>query len=114
MRKLQTQDLFNALRLIKKANLREEIKPLLKIAGEGNMSVEDVGIEGILYFIEILSEKKAENAIYEILAGPFETTAKDIEKMDLFELTENIEILLKENNIKCFFTLLAGLNKKNF
>lgn len=112
MRKLQTSDLFSALRLIRKANLKEEIKPILKMAGSGQMEVEDVGIEGILSVIEILSEKKSEQAIYEVLSGPFEMEPEQIEKMDLCTLVERLETLARENDLKRFFTLLAGLNSK--
>jgi len=112
MRKLQTSDLFNALRLIKKANLKEEVKPLLKLAGSGEMKVEDIGIEGILGLVEIMTESKAEKAIYEVLAAPFQTTAKEVEQMDLLTLAENLETMAKENDLRRFFTLLAGLNQK--
>ncbi len=112
MRKLQTSDIFNALRLIKKANLREEIKPILKLASEGSMQVEDIGIEGIISLIEIMSEKKAEQAIYEVLAAPFEMTAKEVEQMDIISLAESLKILAQENDLKGFFTLLAGLISK--
>lgn len=112
MRKLQTSDVFNAMRLIKKANLKEEIKPILRRAGEGNLNVEDVGIEGILGFIEILTEKKSEQAIYEVLAGPFEMSPQEIETMTLDLLMENLQQLAKENDLKSFFTILLGLNKK--
>lgn len=112
MRKLQTSDVFNAMRLIKKANLREEIKPLLKMAGSGELKVEDVGITGILSLIEILTEKKCEQAIYEVLAAPFEMTVKEVEEMDLIAFAESLEKLAKENDLKRFFTLLAGLNSK--
>ena len=109
MRKLQTSDVFNAMRLIKKANLKEEIKPILKQAASGEMNIEDIGIEGMLSFIEILAEKKAEQGIYDILAGPFEMEAKEVEKMELDALAEKLELLGKENDLKRFFTLLAGL-----
>jgi hypothetical protein len=109
MRKLQTSDVFNAMRLIKKANLKEEIKPVLKMAAAGEMNVEDVGIEGILSLIEILAEKKSEQAIYDVLAGPFEMEPKDVEKMDLNVLADNLDALAKENDLKRFFSLLAGL-----
>lgn len=108
MRKIQTTDLFNALRMIRKANLKEDIKPILKMAGSGDLKVEDVGISGILAFIEILSEKKCEQAIYEVLAPIFEVDVKDVAKMDLIELVENLQTLAKENDLKRFFTLLAG------
>jgi len=109
MRKLQTSDVFNAMRLIKKANLKEEIKPLLKRISTGEFNIEDAGIEGILGFIEILSEKKSEQAIYEVLSGPFEMDAKNVETMELGSLADSIEALAKENDLKRFFTLLAGL-----
>jgi hypothetical protein len=112
MRKLQTQDVFAAMRAISKANLKEEIKPLLKKASDGETNIEDVGIEGILGMIEIFSQKKSEQAIYEVLAGPFEVTAKEIETMDFVTLAENLETLGKENDLKRFFTLLAGLITK--
>ena len=112
MRKIQTSDVFNAMRLIKKANLKEEIKPILKMASSGELNIEDVGIEGILSFVEILTEKKSEQAIYEVLAGPFEMEAKEVEKMELNDLVDNLDLLSKENDLKRFFTLLVGLTGK--
>lgn len=112
MRKLQTQDVFAAMRAISKANLKEEIRPLLKKASDGEANIEDVGIEGILGMIEIFSQKKSEQAIYEVLAGPFEVPASEIETMDFITLAENLETLSKENDLKRFFTLLAGLITK--
>ena len=112
MRKLQTSDLFSALRLIKKAGLKEEIKPLLKMAADGGFSVEDVGIEGILCLIEAITDRKSEIAIYEVLSGPFEVDAKQVEQMDLCTLADNLQALAKENDLKRFFSLLSALNSK--
>lgn len=109
MRKIQTSDVFNAMRLIKKANLKEEVKPILKRIATGEFNIEDAGIEGIISFVEILSEKKSEQAIYEVLGGPFEMEAKEIERMDLNDFAETLEQLGKDNDLKRFFTLLAGL-----
>lgn len=112
MRKLQTQDVFAAMRAISKANLREEIKPFLKKASAGEVNVEDVGIEGILGLMEVLSRKNSEQAFYEVLAGPFEMAAEEVMTLDLVELAGMIETLSKENDLKRFFTLLAGLITK--
>jgi len=112
MRKLQTRDVFATMRAVSKANLKEEIKPVLKKASSGEMNVEDVGIDGILGLIEIFSQKKSEQAIYEVLAGPFELTAKEVETMDFVTLAENLETLSKENDLQRFFTLLANLITK--
>ncbi|WP_313413136.1 hypothetical protein [Sedimentibacter sp.] len=112
MRKLQTQDVFAAMRAISKANLKEEIKPLLKKASAGEVDVEDVGIEGILNLIEIFSKQNSEYAIYEVLAGPFEMTPGAVKQMDILMLANYLETLSKENDLKRFFTLLAGLITK--
>lgn len=113
MRKLQTTDVFNAMRLIKKANLKEEIKPYLKLAASGRISPEDIGIESILGLIETLSEQKSESAIYEVLAPPFEMTPEEVAKMEIEPFIEALQTLAKENNIKVFFTSLSGLIGKN-
>lgn len=69
MRNLTTADLFSAMRIIRAANIREDIKPVLRRAAEGKADVQNVGIDSILSFIEILSARNAEAAIYEFLAG---------------------------------------------
>ena len=112
MRKLQTRDVFNALRLIKKAELKEEIKPVVKLAADGDLKIEDIGIEGILTCIEIFTEKKAESAIYDFLAGPLEKDAGDVEKMELMELVEGLKQISEENDLKAFFTILSGMITK--
>ncbi len=109
MRKLKTTDVFDALRLIKKANIKEEIKPYIVKASKGELDIANVGIEGMLGFIEILTEKKSEYAIYEFLAGPLELDAKAVANMDLDLFADSLEAIGKENNLKRFFTLFVGL-----
>lgn len=109
MRKLQTSDLFQALRLIKKVNLKDEIKPMLTMAASGEKDVTDIGIEGILSMIEIFTEKNSETAIYEFLAGPFEMTGKEIGQMDPCSLIEQLEKLAQENDLHHFFMVLQGM-----
>ena len=109
MRKLQTKDLFNFARAISKANLKEEIKPILKLAAEGNMSVEDIGIEGFLTVMEILTAKKSEWLIYEVLASPLEISPEEIEAMELDKLITMFGEFSKENDLKNFFILLSNM-----
>lgn len=112
MRKLNTSDVFSALRVIKAANIREEIKPVLKRAAAGELSIEDVGIDGILSVVEMLAEKRSERAIYEFLASPFEMTADDVSQLDIMELAERVQELGKENDLKRFFTYVSGILTK--
>lgn len=109
MRKLKTTDVFEAMRVIRKANVKEEMTPFIKEAAEGGKAVEDVGIMGILTLFEILSEKKAEQGIYDFLAGPFEMDPKEVANMDLTELGNKLKELREENDLKTFFTSLFGL-----
>lgn len=109
MRKLNTSDVFAALRVIRAANLREEIKPLLKIAAEDNADIEDLGIEGFLKLVDVLSEQKMENAVYEVLAGPLETTAEAVSTMNLTDLAVNIKQIAEGNDLKAFFEYVSGI-----
>ena len=109
MRRLKTADVFTVLRAIKAVGLREELKPVLARAASGEVSVEDVGIDGFLSLLEMLSEKKAENALYEVLSGPFEATPEEMEVMDLDELAAGLVQIAQENNLKAFFGYVSGL-----
>jgi hypothetical protein len=97
---------------MKKAEVREQFMPYIDGISEKGLSTEDIGIDGFLYLMEIMAEKKAENAIYEFLAGPFECAAKDVENMELSELIVNVKQLAKENDLGVFMRSLSGLNGK--
>lgn len=113
MRKLQTSDVFAALRVIKAANLREELKPMLKRVAEKSAEeksdVQDIGIDGILSMVGLLSEAKAEKAMYEVLAGPFEMKASEVAALDIVTLADNIQTLAQENDLKVFFGYLSNI-----
>lgn len=109
MRKLNTSDIFAALRVIRAANLREELKPLLKRAAEGSASLEDVGIDGIISAMEMMAEKKAERAVYEVLAGPLEISADEVAALDILDFAQRVEQIAKENDLKAFFGYVSGI-----
>lgn len=109
MKNLETTDLFKALRLLKITNLKEELKPLLKQAGEGKVDVTSLGIETILKVLEAFGGANAENALYDLLSGPFEMKAEEIGKMDVTELIPKIQQLYSEGNLKVFMKQLDGL-----
>ncbi len=109
MRKLKTPDLFNAFRIIKRANIKAETDSLLKMAAEKKLKPEEIGVTGFITIFELLAEKNAEHAIYEFLAGPFEMEVNDIKDLEISELFEMLGQLGKENDLKSFFTQLGGL-----
>ena len=110
MRKLNTSDVFAFARIVKASGMREELKKILKdMAASEDQNLEDVGIDTILALLEALSEKQSETAIYKMLAGPFEKTAEEVEKMELPELFENLRTLSEENDLKTFFNYVSGI-----
>lgn len=109
MRKLQTSDIFAALRLIKKANLKEEIGPFLNIVRDEELNMEHIGVSGILRLIEIMAEKQAEQGFYEFLGGPFEMGSEEVESLEINDLVLKIEALKEENDLKSFFSSLRKL-----
>jgi len=109
MRKLQTKDVFSALRIIKKVGLKEEMKPVFKLAASGELGVEDIGVEGMLTVIEIFAEHKAETCLYEVLSGPFEMTIEEVGEMNINDLLVNIQEMASENDLKSFFSSLVGM-----
>jgi len=115
MRKLNTPDVFKAFRVITKSSLKDELQKVIEdLAKNGFDTVEKVGIEGILATIGCLSDEKTEKMFYEVLAGPFEMTAKQVAELDIETMGQMLTELYKENNLKSFFTALSGLmNKKH-
>ena len=120
MRKLQTHDVFMALKLIRAAGVKDEVSRILKLTeikekqGE-SVSIRDVGIEFILGVMEKLAGTESENAFYELLAGPLEIDAEEIKTMDPLDLIEKIQGLqevVDGERLKNFFKSVAGLMEK--
>ena len=113
MRKLNTSDVFALARVVRASGIRDELRPLIKRAAESDAPVEDVGIDGLLTVMETLAEHKAERAIYEVLAGPFEMSADDVAAMPLDILALQLKTLAEENQLKRFFGYVSGILGKN-
>lgn len=109
MRKLQTTDLFKALRLVKSANLREELKPVLIKASKTGVQVKDIGIEAFITIIEAFASNNAEEKFYEFLSEPLEKDIEEIKNMGLMELYESLKELAKVSDLQAFFTVLSNM-----
>lgn len=110
MRKIKTVDVFEALRLVQKSGLKEELVPVIeKLANE---TVEHAGIMGFLTLVEVFADAKSEKLIYEWLAKICECSPKEIAEWDLDTLATNMNTLAEENDLRNFFTSLSGLISK--
>lgn len=118
MRKLNTADVFAAARVIRASGMRDHLIPLIQRAaaeveglqGEEKKSVlSKIGINGVLTVLEAMAEKKSEDAIYEVLSGPFECLPADVQAMPLDELTDKLRQVAEENHLKDFFGYVSGI-----
>jgi predicted dinucleotide-utilizing enzyme len=119
MRKLNTQDLFNFTKVMKAANLKEELQPLflkgkdIKNNTDTNEDdIKQIGIEAILTVIEASGNAGVEDKVYKFLSGPFEMDEKSIAELSIEALFEKFEQLASENNISIFFKRAANLMKQ--
>lgn len=120
MRKLQPHDVFMALKLVRAAGVKDEVRNLAKLMeikekqGE-KLGARDIGIEFFLGLMEKLAGTESENAFYELLAGPLEIEAEEIKTMDLMDFLDKVQGLgevIDGERLKNFFKSVAGLAEK--
>ncbi len=109
MRKLATQDVFAALRIVSDLQLKDEIQALAQLANDGKLTRDEIGAQAFMKVLELFVSKKAEGCAYEFLAGPFEMTPEEVRDLPLMDLAASIKVMAEENDIAGFFTLLRGL-----
>lgn len=106
MRKLKTADIPAFCRCVKRLGAKDMIK---KIAQEAN-TLDDIweqGFDFVWDLFDIATEERGENELYTFLAGPFEMTPEEVRDLDMDILLDNMQQLLKENNIIAFFKFAA-------
>lgn len=115
MRKLQTSDVFAALRIVRSANIADEVKLIAKMAETKDVTLRDVGVEFIVRVIEKLAGTEAEHEFYKCLAGPLEIEPDEIETMDPLDLIDKVmelEKVIDMERLKHFFNHVAKLAEK--
>lgn len=116
MRKLKTTDVFAAMRIVREAHVKDEIK---RIALEVNqskkdMNVREIGAELVLSIVEGLANAGAEKEFYKFLSGPMEVEPEVIAEWSITELIENLKELGKMESPEgwaSFFKSLGALIK---
>ena len=112
MRNLTTTDLFKAIRLVKTANLKNEIKAFAEIGKEKTEDAESIGFDFVLTLIEKIGEVKLEEALYDFLSGPLEKSVVEIADADVLELITEIVNDFDVNSWKTFFGRVSDLTMK--
>ena len=114
MRKLKTSDVFAAVRIIKKADIREEVKRIAASANAGNVSIQDLGVDMLLGVAEGLANTGAEKLLYEFFGGLFEMDPAALEDnllIDTLELFMQYKDVEDKERWKAFFHVVAKLLK---
>lgn len=115
MRKLQSQDVFAAARLLKHAEVKQVLAEVaLKKPAELKKDLRKVGFDILIDMIANISKPEAEKAFYEFLSGPLELKPEEIKKMDLLELINMIKEFISfidSEEWKGFFRYLRSLMK---
>lgn len=116
MRKLNIKDAFTLARIIKKADIKEEIADfanriaIKKNGKDETVNTEAVGLEFVITLITSLSSKDTEQEFYALLADiRGDITADEVSKLSIPEVLDNVKTIIRENDIKSFFTSLSAL-----
>lgn len=117
MRKLNGHDVFMALRVMKKIEIKEELVELAKAINDkgSNLTQTTLGAKLILSVLANCGDEAAEKAFFEFLAGPLETTSETLAEMELAELFAQVEELIQSIDVeewKAFFTSLGKMLRR--
>ena len=107
MRKLKTSDLFSMSRILKKMNIKDEIKGLSKdVTGvtteEKKKAEQSMEIDLAMLFVENIGS--AEKEIYKFFADLAGKTAADIENMDLNDFINLVKELFNQDGFASFLS----------
>ena len=108
MRKLETRDVFDACRLVKKLGLKEKFKAVAEEASNAQ-DVFDKGYDLIWDLFDTATEQKSEAEIYAFLAGPLEMTPEEVSRLHLDSLMDCLQQMAAENDLARFFKSAARL-----
>ncbi|WP_419893281.1 hypothetical protein [Oceanobacillus kimchii] len=99
MRNLKTPDLFKIMKIMRKANVKEE---LISMKPPENIQDEQFGVMLILQFIEMAPQ--AEREILEFLADVGEVEEKDLYEDEFELLPEIVNHLMKQEKFTNFLS----------
>lgn len=104
IRKLKAPDLFTFSKMLNKMGLREDISNLLKAPKEEDE--KETGGIIVIKLVILLMENlyKAETEFYEFVSPVIEKSVEEIREMDLKEIKEIINAIIKDEGAMSFFT----------
>lgn len=109
MRKIITSDVFKLARILKTANINEELAECVSSGKKKGADIEAIGIKAFFSVAEACGEPKLEAEFYDLLGGITEKDP-DVVKNQSFDATiEDLKQIAKENDLKSFFSSASRL-----
>ena len=121
MRNLNGHDVFQALKVLQKIGVKDELVNLatyMNKVAEGKATVdnqEKVGARLIFGLLANAGSEEAEKAVFVFLSGPLEKDPEELANMDLLDLCEMVDEYVKtidRERWSGFFRSLAGALKR--
>lgn len=117
MRKLNGHDVFMALRVMKKIEIKEELVELAKAINDkdNTLTQTTLGAKLILSVLANCGDEAAEKAFFDFLAGPLETTGEVLAETGLSELFAKTEELIQSIDVeewRAFFTSVVKMLRR--
>ena len=104
MRQLGNQDVFAFGRILRMANMKDEIK---KLALDKDTNEESFGFDLMFTIFTSCSDAQVENEIYKLLASLFESDVETVKQLDPIETIEKLKDIADWEKWKSFFSLAA-------
>jgi hypothetical protein len=106
MRSLMSVDFFKFSKILKKMNVKEELKSITKnVTGlkEEEKAQAQVGMEIELLMLFIENIGSAEKEVYSFISDVSEKTVKELQEMSIDKFIEIIKEIFGDDNFKSFF-----------
>lgn len=113
MRKISTEDVFKCARLIKDANLKEDIKKAMANGKKEGADVEEIGMDIVFSILDACANVKIEEKFYDLLSGICEKKSDEIKKQSLEATIAEVKKIAEENNLLNFFKSALRLSSKD-
>lgn len=109
MRGLATADIFNCLRLIKAADMKDELSAIIR--NSKGKTQREVGIEFIYSIMIKCADKTVENAFYDLVCAPLELSSAEVAEMNPIKLMDALYDVAAPEEWIDFFNHVRALNQ---
>lgn len=110
MRKLNTGDVFAALRVVKKLDIQGKLKDIaLEAEKNEKIDISKVGADVMEVILDRMCDEAAEKEIYRLLARPLEVAPDEVESMDLLEMLSKLKDIADIKGWQAFLSHAVSL-----